>query len=553
MARKTINFNPEQISNIILLYDVQKISIPKISKIYNVSAKPITKLLIKNNVKIRNTPALTSAQEKEIVYLYKNGKNNNIIAKLYGVDRKTINSCLLKNNIPIKVSKKSILSIPKEERIKITQLYLDGNSVKNIAKLYNVTCRVIEDFLTLNNINVENRFLFTQKQEEKIVSLYNNGTNITILCKLFNIHRRFIQRCLVKNGIKINVKILLTYKQMEEVIMLYVDNGKTLREIGEIYQLSEVTIKNYLFIYNINLRQVNNKQLSKQQIRDIIILFGQGYKIKNIAKVYNTGITVIYKALHNSGITWEQEYSKYDRDEHFFDDIDTREKAYVLGLLYADGNNNGNDISIGLQFGDKEILEKVNELFKSNRPLAFRNNEGKKNIIQGRNCQLQNQYILCIGSVYMCKKAAEWGLVKNKTLKITFPERLKEEFYSDFIRGYFDGDGCIYFNEKKMVLQWSIIGTFNFCSYIKEFLKYKLNINCHLAQSKGSNEVIYTLTVGGNLKINKLMEFIYKDATIWMKRKKDKYINGATKISKHRKWQNETENKKYFTDYYIPN
>ena len=71
----------------------------------------------------------------------------------------------------------------------------------------------------------------------------------------------------------------------------------------------------------------------------------------------------------------------YTINEDYFDIIDTEEKAYLLGFLYADGNHftKKNRITIGLQEKDKHILEKFNELIGSNRPLFLRKKENLKN------------------------------------------------------------------------------------------------------------------------------------------------------------------------------
>jgi hypothetical protein len=53
-------------------------------------------------------------------------------------------------------------------------------------------------------------------------------------------------------------------------------------------------------------------------------------------------------------------------DESFFEKIDSHQKAYVLGLIYADGWNNvsGNKWGIQLTEGDGYLLEKIASLIK---------------------------------------------------------------------------------------------------------------------------------------------------------------------------------------------
>ena len=61
---------------------------------------------------------------------------------------------------------------------------------------------------------------------------------------------------------------------------------------------------------------------------------------------------------------------KYPIVEDFFDEINTEEKAYILGLLYADGYNdtNRNSVSLGLKETDREILDKITVLIQPTKP-----------------------------------------------------------------------------------------------------------------------------------------------------------------------------------------
>lgn len=64
---------------------------------------------------------------------------------------------------------------------------------------------------------------------------------------------------------------------------------------------------------------------------------------------------------------------KYKVDEHYFDYIDTPNKAYILGFLYADGCNmvNRYSVSLRLREDDKEILQKMKDEINSTRPLRY--------------------------------------------------------------------------------------------------------------------------------------------------------------------------------------
>ena len=91
---------------------------------------------------------------------------------------------------------------------------------------------------------------------------------------------------------------------------------------------------------------------------------------------------------------------KYSLNENYFDDINTPNKAYILGLMYADGCNfpPKSTSNISLQESDKELLEKIKIEIESTQPLKFidqsnRNDNGYsyKMCIRDRN-NSYNQY-----------------------------------------------------------------------------------------------------------------------------------------------------------------
>lgn len=116
------------------------------------------------------------------------------------------------------------------------------------------------------------------------------------------------------------------------------------------------------------------------------------------------------------------------------------------------------------------------------------------------------------------------GCVNKKTLTIKFPyEKVPENLYSHFIRGYFDGDGSINYTKKiyrGRQHHWRIefAGTEDFLNALKVlFGKEKLSL-----ESRGN---YFCLTIGGAKQLEKILKYLYKDCTdeICLKRKKEKY------------------------------
>jgi hypothetical protein len=91
-----------------------------------------------------------------------------------------------------------------------------------------------------------------------------------------------------------------------------------------------------------------------------------------IGEKFGLGYMTICKLLDSMGIKRRKNgMRRYELNENYFDVIDSHDKAYILGFLFADGCNNPKKytISISLQEEDKDILEKMRILIGSEKKL----------------------------------------------------------------------------------------------------------------------------------------------------------------------------------------
>jgi intein-encoded DNA endonuclease-like protein len=114
----------------------------------------------------------------------------------------------------------------------------------------------------------------------------------------------------------------------------------------------------------------------------------------------------------------------------------TPEMAYVLGYFAADGSMVAN--ARGAHFieftsTDKILLSQVQRVIESTHTLAKR----------VRNPTHKQQYRIQIGSKAWYSDLTQLGFVQSKSCVLRFPV-LPKKYRADFIRGYFDGDGCVY-------------------------------------------------------------------------------------------------------------
>lgn len=125
--------------------------------------------------------------------------------------------------------------------------------------------------------------------------------------------------------------------------------------------------------------------------------------------------------------------------------------AYVLGFFAADGNlikNKRGAHFFSLEICDKDIIEKIRRVIKSNHKIGVRVGNGS----------IQPRYRLQIGSKEIFKDLKKLGFRVNKTFNMSVPS-IPDEFFGDFLRGYFDGDGNVWLGSK-------LLTAFTSCSKI---------------------------------------------------------------------------------------
>lgn len=266
-----------------------------------------------------------------------------------------------------------------------------------------------------------------------------------------------------------------------------------------------------------------NKEFTEDQISRLKQLYYGNVAILEIAKELKTSDRKIRWLLREKnlpprerGICNRISSTKYFINHSFFDQIDREDKAYILGILYADGCNHESihQVELSLIDKDKDILEKINKCLNHTKPLQF---------IKKRSTQHSNVYRVMMVSKNISNKLSLLGCCKKKTFKLKFPS-LDENLIRHFIRGYFDGDGSLYINQKKKSSCIYIVSTNNFLKDLKQYLGDKLKINsqidCRYPERKNN---IRTLDIGGNKQVIKFLTWIYDKAQIFGSRKYSKY------------------------------
>jgi hypothetical protein len=131
---------------------------------------------------------------------------------------------------------------------------------------------------------------------------------------------------------------------------------------------------------------------------------------------------------------WKRDLIRHD----YFAQIDSPIKAYVLGVLAADGNvlPKHHRITLELSARDADLLETVRDELVPGGAIVTRHRNG------------YDYQVLAFVSRNMVNDLEALGVTAVKSRTITWPERLPSSFAREFILGYFDGDGFITYHER---------------------------------------------------------------------------------------------------------
>lgn len=191
----------------------------------------------------------------------------------------------------------------------------------------------------------------------------------------------------------------------------------------------------------------------------------------------------------------------YNLNENFLDSW-CPSMAYVLGFWFADGYMR-HDKSYRIVFAsnDKQILEDINLALQANSPIRITKRD--------------KAWRLVYHSRHMYEQLGKLGGIKNKSKTIAFP-KIPKKYAADFIRGYFDGDGSVFWQSYKSTKNGKIYTDLrsNFTSGSLKFLKELMHFLHHelgLVEKK-----IGVYNEGRSLKLGygtkdtiKLLKFMY--------------------------------------------
>lgn len=239
------------------------------------------------------------------------------------------------------------------------------------------------------------------------------------------------------------VKRVWTEKEINDIVTMFED-GNSFETITNKYKTHFFTIKKILVDKGINTSR--KRRWKQHQIDTIIKNYTENsWTLTDLTKHYKTNNREITKILRDNGI--DPSYFRGRKSNRhvvndYFRVIDTEQKAYILGLLMADGcvrKGKHDKYYLALELIDLDMIEKVMKelnadckIYVSNRKREHLKNE-------------RTTYSFTIRSEELCNDLISYGVSPLKTKYVDWlPSNIPSDLKRHYLRGLIDGDGSIY-------------------------------------------------------------------------------------------------------------
>jgi predicted DNA-binding protein YlxM (UPF0122 family) len=245
----------------------------------------------------------------------------------------------------------------------------------------------------------------------------------------------------------------------------------------------------------------------------------QGKSMADIALENQCSRQTVYRLIKKYGIpprnrsesrikALEKEKFKDKKKRHineaFFEPSNwSPDMAWVLGLLFADGNMEKSNPVFRLSQRSPDGLQKALNLMRSSHMISTQGKRSYKGVISGK------IYSFKVWNKKLYSDLLNLGLTPAKSTEMKFPE-VPQEYMNHFIRGLYDGDGSFYINRSDgTIISQYRNGSLDFITTVTDILQKELNIPITIHRNKKFN----TYYIKISQKIKELASYLYKDAS----------------------------------------
>lgn len=255
---------------------------------------------------------------------------------------------------------------------------------------------------------------------------------------------------------------------------------------------------------------MSHKTTNKEQEINIVKLYQSGLSMKSIENKTKIGRQVIERVLHDWNIPSRSSggVRPYNVDSSVFNDLHNESSSYWLGFLFAELSIERTNITISLSAKDRLQLERWANFIKCEKPIKDFEYRGYK-IVR-----------LDVSDRILSDRIRDLGIEPFRKRGVELLSKIPKNSLNHFIRGWFDGDGCAY-----TFPQLCFVGREKFLMEIQKIFIENAYANEVTLKSRNESKDFCNLFYKGVNRCNEISKYMYRDATIWMERKRERINN----------------------------
>jgi LAGLIDADG-like domain len=275
---------------------------------------------------------------------------------------------------------------------------------------------------------------------------------------------------------------------------------------------------------------------SNELIKKIIKMYQEGKGSPTIAKEVSLTFSQVLSILKKNNIklrTARESAKKTTFNDNFFENIDNEHKAYFLGFILADGSVSDKHpirLKISISHKDREILDKFNAIMESDVKISSyspKNGYSRETVL--------NELIFY--SHKIVEDLKNLGIYPNKTSTVN-PPQIDPSLEKHFWRGVLDGDGHIsLYAPRKTTRKSCKMGKpcieVGICGNILTMNKYSAYLDSlNIIHKITSDKSIFRIRISNKFSMT-LLDELYKESTIYLDRKYQKYLKFKDELQKY--------------------
>ncbi len=409
----------------------------------------------------------------------------------------------------------------------ICQDYYSRLQNKKIHEKYDISNSTFWRVLRENHVKLKTK-KYDPTLEKKICQMYKNtNTSVDELCSRYSISTTKLTKILKRNFIQLRSNCNISQEKSLEICARYI-SGDTIENLSKEFKTTRIRVLKALRLGGVERRIIENLQDEEKILTDFKDRF---LTYNDIASKYKISLSVLIRFLESKNIPKREKYRTYFFDEKYLTNIDTPDKAQILGFLYADGCvSDTGKLLVALKEDDKEyLLTILNKFGAPSDILRYRKSWRHMGPCNTMITSI-GQYSFTLHSKILYESCNRAGLIPRKSwVDIEFPNEtiLPKQLRRYFILGLLEGDGTIYVaknpvkqNGKYKVRYVSWLGSAKLIEGVQKVILEELGSYSSLL--KLDSKLLTRISYKSKRDLKSIIAWLYSGTTFCLHRKHQK-------------------------------